>query len=79
MSKKFSASGACRLRHTGTAPPMNFKLRHKHATCEFEVGGASRLTCVGVNKLLQTFTRRHVPRATCRRSTPDRTIVVPAD
>ena len=41
-------------------------------TCEFEVGSAPRLTYRGANKFLQAFTRRHVPRVTCRWSTPDR-------
>ena len=41
-------------------------------TCKFEFGGALCLTCRCVNNFLQTFTRRHVPRVTCRRSTPDR-------
>ena len=41
-------------------------------TCKFGIGGALRLTCRCVRIFLQAFTRRHVPRATCRRSTPDR-------
>ena len=41
-------------------------------TCEYDIGSAPRLTCRCVNNFLQTFTRRHVPRATCRRSTPNR-------
>ena len=41
-------------------------------TCKFGIGGALRLTCRCVRIFLQAFTRRHVPRATCHRSTPDR-------
>ena len=41
-------------------------------TCKFGIGGALRLTYRCVRIFLQAFTRRHVPRATCRRSTPDR-------
>ena len=40
-------------------------------TCEFDIGSAPRLTCRCVNVFLQTFSGRHVPRATCRQSTPD--------
>ena len=43
-----------------------------HVTCVFDIGSATRLTCRCVNVFLQTFSRLHVPRATCRRSTPDR-------
>ena len=48
---------------------------HEHpvrVTCQFRIGGASCSTCRCVNNFLQTFTRRHVPRATCRRSTRHR-------
>ena len=41
-------------------------------TCEFDIGSAPRLTCRCVNILLQAFSGRHVPRATCRQPTPDR-------
>ena len=45
-------------------------------TCKFEISGPHRLTCRAVRKLLQAFTRRHVPCATNRLMTG--TIVVPA-
>ena len=40
-------------------------------TCQFRIGGASCSTCRCVNNFLQAFSGRHVPRATCCRSTPD--------
>ena len=41
-------------------------------TCKFEISGPHRLTCRAVRKLLQAFTRRHVPCAMCHQSTHDR-------
>ena len=41
-------------------------------TCKFENSGPHRLTCRAVRKLLQAFTRRHVPCAMCHQSTHDR-------
>ena len=38
-------------------------------TCKFEISGPHRLTCRAVRKLLQAFTRRHVPCAMCHQST----------
>ena len=72
MSKKFSSPGACSLHPTRTATTKAHRLGSVRVTCQFRIGGASCSTCRCVNNFLQTFTRRHVPRATCRRSTPDR-------
>ena len=79
MSKKRSASGACSLRPTGTAPQRILSWGGMRVTCEFEVGSAPRLTCRGAKKFLQAFTRRHVhvPRATNRPRIG--TIIVPAE
>ena len=41
-------------------------------TCKFGIGGALRLTCRCLRFFSQAFTRRHVPRVTCRRPTRDR-------
>ena len=41
-------------------------------TSKFGIGGAAHVTCRCVRIFLQAFTRRHVSRATCRRSTQDR-------
>ena len=41
-------------------------------TCKFEIIGPHRLTCRAVRKLLQAFTRRHVPCAMCHQSTHGR-------
>ena len=41
-------------------------------TCKFEISGPHRLTCRAVRKLLQAFTRRHVPCAMCHQSTHDK-------
>ena len=41
-------------------------------TCKFEIRGPHRLTCRAVWKLLQAFTRRHVPCAMCHQPTHDR-------
>ena len=41
-------------------------------TWELDIGSAPCLTCRCVNVFLQAFSGRHVPRATCCRSTPDR-------
>ena len=41
-------------------------------TCKFEISGPHRLTCRAVRKLLQAFTRRHVPCAMCHQSTHGR-------
>ena len=72
MSKKFSAMAraACTPHHR--QPQKHTGWGSVRVTCKFGIGSASRLTCRCVNNFLQTFTRRHVPRATCRRSTPDR-------
>ena len=41
-------------------------------TSKFGIGGVAHVTCRCVRIFLQAFTRRHVSRATCRRSTRDR-------
>ena len=41
-------------------------------TCEFGSGSALRLTCRCVRIFLKAFTRRHVPRVTCRRPNHNR-------
>ena len=41
-------------------------------TCKFEISGPHRLPCRVVRKLLQAFTRRHVPCAMCHQSTHGR-------
>ena len=43
-----------------------------HVTCKFGFGGSPRLTSRGPRKLVQAFTRWHVPCAMCHQSTHDR-------
>ena len=59
--------------HGATRDPQRIlSLGNLRVTCKFEISGPHRLTCRAVRKLLQAFTRRHVPCAMCHQSTHGR-------
>ena len=78
-SKKFSASGACNLHPTGTAPPMDFKLVQYACDLRVWVQWLPPFDPQGREKIFGSPLRGgtcHVPRAAGRPATG--TIVVPA-
>ena len=59
--------------HGATRDPQRILSQgNLRVTCQFEISGLHRLTCRAVRKLLQAFTRRHVPCAMCHQSTHGR-------